>query len=260
MKKSILTAALLGGIALPLAGAASPLGTGVQETAKQEAEKAPADPAVALAKDYEAAYEAYRKKLREADREERKALRKQAPITEYWPRFEALARKNNGRALLWLADNIKSNKAIKKDQRAKVLEPIFDALAEHHTGAEWFGDVLASLGKNARDFEPKKVAALYTKVVEGSKDKDVQAQALFYGARALAKEDPKTSAAFLARIGEDFGNTHYFTMAQSLSVKAADVEQGKTAPDFYGETIDGFGFNLEDYRGKVVALDFYGFW
>ena len=66
MKKSILTAALLGGIALPLAGAASPLGTGVQETAKQEAEKAPADPAVALAKDYEAAYEAYRKKLREA--------------------------------------------------------------------------------------------------------------------------------------------------------------------------------------------------
>ena len=122
------------------------------------------------------------------------------------------------------------NKAIKKDQRAKVLEPIFDALAEHHTGAEWFGEALESLGKNARDFEPKKVAALYTKVVEGSEDKDVQAQALFHGARALAKEDPKTSAAFLARIGDEFGNTHYFTMAQSLSVTAADVEQGKTAP------------------------------
>lgn len=260
MKKSILTAALLGGIALPLAGAAAPLGPGVQDAAKQEAKKAAEDPAVTLAKEYEAAYEAYRQKLREADREARKALRKQAPINEYWGKFEALARKNNGRALLWLADNIKANKGIKKDQRSKVLEPIYGALVEHHAGAEWFGDALSSLSKNAKDFEPKKVAELYTQVVKSSKDKDVQAQALFFGAKALAKEDPKTSAAFLDRIGEEFGNTHYFTMAQSLNVKPADVEQGKVAPDFYGETIDGFGFNLEDYRGKVVALDFYGFW
>jgi peroxiredoxin len=27
-----------------------------------------------------------------------------------------------------------------------------------------------------------------------------------------------------------------------------------------GETIDGHQFKLSDYRGKVVVLDFYGFW
>jgi peroxiredoxin len=35
---------------------------------------------------------------------------------------------------------------------------------------------------------------------------------------------------------------------------------GKPAPDFYAETIDGHAFKLSDYKGKVVLLDFYGFW
>ena len=32
------------------------------------------------------------------------------------------------------------------------------------------------------------------------------------------------------------------------------------APDFDAKTIDGHEFKLSDYRGKVVLLDFYGFW
>ena len=182
MKKSILTAALLGGIALPLAGAASPLGTGVQETAKQEAEKAPADPAVPSAKDYEAAYEAYRKKLREADREARKALRKQAPITELLaPLRGARAQEQRARAALarrqhQVEQGHQEGPARAVLSRSSTLSPsITPAPSGSATPSK-------SLGKNARDFEPKKVAAIYTKVVEGSEDKDVQAQALFFAA------------------------------------------------------------------------------
>jgi hypothetical protein len=35
---------------------------------------------------------------------------------------------------------------------------------------------------------------------------------------------------------------------------------GKVAPDFEAEDQDGVAFKLSDYRGKVVALDFWGFW
>ncbi len=35
---------------------------------------------------------------------------------------------------------------------------------------------------------------------------------------------------------------------------------GKTAPEISGEDIDGVAFNLSDYRGKVVMLDFWGDW
>lgn len=35
---------------------------------------------------------------------------------------------------------------------------------------------------------------------------------------------------------------------------------GKQAPDIAGKDADGVAFKLSDYRGKVVVLDFWGFW
>jgi predicted Zn finger-like uncharacterized protein len=35
---------------------------------------------------------------------------------------------------------------------------------------------------------------------------------------------------------------------------------GKPAPEITGEDIDGKKFNLSDYKGKVVVLDFWGHW
>jgi hypothetical protein len=35
---------------------------------------------------------------------------------------------------------------------------------------------------------------------------------------------------------------------------------GQPAPEIAGRDVDGKSFKLSDYRGKVVALDFWGFW
>jgi len=35
---------------------------------------------------------------------------------------------------------------------------------------------------------------------------------------------------------------------------------GKPAPEINGDDLDGKAFNLSDYKGKVVLLDFWGFW
>lgn len=35
---------------------------------------------------------------------------------------------------------------------------------------------------------------------------------------------------------------------------------GKVAPNIVGEDVDGVPFQLSDYRGKVIFLDFWGFW
>jgi peroxiredoxin len=32
------------------------------------------------------------------------------------------------------------------------------------------------------------------------------------------------------------------------------------APDIEGKDMDGVAFKLSDFRGKVVVLDFWGFW
>lgn len=42
--------------------------------------------------------------------------------------------------------------------------------------------------------------------------------------------------------------------------EAKNLAIGKTAPEITGEDVDGVKFKLSDYRGKVVVLDFWGFW
>jgi hypothetical protein len=38
------------------------------------------------------------------------------------------------------------------------------------------------------------------------------------------------------------------------------LQIGMAVPDIAGEDVDGVAFKLSDYRGKVVVLDFWGFW
>jgi hypothetical protein len=38
------------------------------------------------------------------------------------------------------------------------------------------------------------------------------------------------------------------------------LQVGMEVPDIAAENVDGVGFKLSDYRGKVVLLDFWGFW
>ena len=39
-----------------------------------------------------------------------------------------------------------------------------------------------------------------------------------------------------------------------------NVAVGRIAPDFETQDVDGAPFKLSDYRGKVVVIDFWGFW
>jgi hypothetical protein len=53
------------------------------------------------------------------------------------------------------------------------------------------------------------------------------------------------------------------TLGETAAASMFEIEKlgvGKVAPDIVGEDIDGVVFRLSDYRGKVVMLDFWGFW
>jgi len=39
-----------------------------------------------------------------------------------------------------------------------------------------------------------------------------------------------------------------------------NLRVGAQAPDIAGKDMDGVAFKLSDNRGKVVVLDFWGFW
>ena len=52
-------------------------------------------------------------------------------------------------------------------------------------------------------------------------------------------------------------------LADRIAPELFEVERlqiGMEVPDIVGEDVDGVAFKLSDYRGKVVVLDYWGFW
>ncbi len=213
-----------------------------------------------LSAEYVKAEAEYSEKLKTATKDERKALRKSAPITTYWERFEALAQKGDGQSMLWLVDHIRDNRDIRSKSRGEALTPLFKGLFENHVNAEWFDGAIGALASNVKNVGSETAHGFFEAGLKAAKDDDRKASLLWFAASSLSEDMPAESKAYMARISEEFGNTVYGTAARAADAKAEDSEVGKVAPTFVGKTIDGFQFSLEDYRGKVVVLDFYGFW
>ena len=63
----------------------------------------------------------------------------------------------------------------------------------------------------------------------------------------------------LARIHEELGNTE---LAEEYRKKADPMSElvGEVVPDFSATALDGKPISLQQYRGKVILLDFWGIW
>ena len=80
-------------------------------------------------------------------------------------------------------------------------------------------------------------------------------------AEALQKE----GEALLERVVAEFGSVAtprgaIGERAKSDLFEMRNLAVGKPAPEIVGKDLDGVEFKLSDYRGKVVFLDFWGFW
>ena len=77
----------------------------------------------------------------------------------------------------------------------------------------------------------------------------------------LEEQSPENRSIFsrLAKIHERLGNAE---LANEYRLKADPVLAliGKTVPDFSAMDLDGNPISLEQYRGKVVLLDFWAVW
>ncbi len=212
---------------------------------------------------YRAAKNEYRAELRKADKERRAELRMSPPGKEFFPRFEALAQKGNGRALFWTAKNINLKGLGIRESREAGVEA-YRGLIAKHMQADWFGTVLGQLPRERKYLGEEELLRVFREVSKLNPSRDVQAQALFMLSLELRRsEDPKRQTLAdeaLARVVKEFSDTKYANNAENDLFTATRLAVGKEAPDFEGTTIDGYEFKLSDYRGKVVLVDFYGFW
>lgn len=105
-------------------------------------------------------------------------------------------------------------------------------------------------------------------VIEKTKNDSVKGHALFALATALAGrrlEPNKEAEELLTRVVTDFGDIQSYRgtlgkMAEGPLFEMQHLQIGMNVPNIEGEDVDGEAFQLADYKGKVVVLDFWGDW
>ena len=78
--------------------------------------------------------------------------------------------------------------------------------------------------------------------------------------------DRAAAEALFEKVAQEFANVAHprrgslGKIADAQLFELRHLQVGKVAPDIVGNDVDGVAFKLSDYRGKVVVLDFWGFW
>ena len=80
------------------------------------------------------------------------------------------------------------------------------------------------------------------------------------GSSSTRRDDIEPARKLLREVIERWPDTSYAADAKGYLFEAEHLQVGMVAPDFEATDQDGTKFKLSDYRGKVVLLDFWGFW
>jgi len=265
--------------------------------AQQAAETSLKEQYEALVDEFSAAREKFTLEYRQAttDKQRQKVLQELYPRPEkFADRFLKLASDHPEDpvavdALVWILSNVRSGPTI---AQATAI------LAEHHLDDKRLGQVALTLiytqAAGTEGFLRKlleesphedvrgKACYALTKYLNSSAqilrqiaDRPELAQ---YVERQFGKEFAKRLASsdedaikeeveiLFQRVVDEFGDVASGRGATLGDVAGRDLFEiqhlaiGQIAPEIEGEDVDGVHFKLSDYRGKVVALDFWGNW
>ncbi|MEO6710676.1 MAG: hypothetical protein ABI054_01230 [Planctomycetota bacterium] len=141
-----------------------------------------------------------------------------------------------------------------------------DALVDKHLASPAWKDIAANLGDMG--LEGTRVEKTLRTLIEKSPHKNVQAAAMFsLGVLLGEKEDKALQAeglALLRRVQKDFADVKeaksYLARAEATLFKIEKLQPGMPCPDFQATDEAGAKFKLSDYKGKVVLVDFWGYW
>jgi hypothetical protein len=185
------------------------------------------------------------------------------PTAEFIGRAQELALQYAGtddavRFLVFICKNASNernavNKAVATLTSDHAMSPAIGAALPHLE--------VVALRMGAKD----KVLALCDEVAEKHTDADCQAQALLTRGSirlqtAASDEERKAAETDLRKVATVAKDEDLLKQAKDALFEIEHLQVGCTAPDIVAKDVDGVDFKLSDYRGKVVLLDFWGFW
>lgn len=194
------------------------------------------------------------------------------PALKYLPKFQALAKKAEGD--MTVGPQIEATLIqIAPDADKKIIQTALDHLTGIYLKSPVLDKYLFAIGlANDRIYgwqtpagSKAKMSALMN-IESKSPHKNVKAAALFRRGEILSSRyetstrDVAAATRVFNRVISLYGDTNYAKRAQSSLFEMNNLNFGQTAPDFEATDENGVKWKLSDYRGKVVVLDFWGFW
>lgn len=184
------------------------------------------------------------------------------PEKEFRAKFKALADKLAGKPdaiapLVWLVNNAEAAPGGKDETATEALA----TLTKSHAADKVLADQLPQLMYAYWRVGAEPLNALYEKVIKENPDKDAKAAATFNLAFTLYSSSNRERATKLFKsMATDFPDSKAAKRAESYVFEIENLQIGMKAPDFSGEDVDNKTIKLSDFKGKVVVIDFWGFW
>jgi len=219
----------------------------------------------ALEAEYTKAQQEYGAAIRAAKTaEERTAAYEKNPAKPFLPRFKDLAERAKGtdaapgalaRVYQLAAQTQDAASAREAAQTLLASHPQSGQLATvasglqsaHYYGWTWAKEWLRACATKAEAREAKAAALLSLAVT-------------ICGESNATDEERREAKAALEALIKDYADTAQGKRAEPVLFEVTRLQIGMEAPDFESTDVDGKAFKLSDYRGKVVVVDFWGFW
>lgn len=225
-----------------------------------------------LEKEYKEARKAWDAAAKEARTKKEKAPARVEP--DFWMRFEAIGSKGDKDAMAWCAMNLRYANLSNADLQSKVpalYGKLVDAMLKDEKADKPFslGMLLSRLLPGAvgqQYLTADQAQALYKKVLDGAKEDESKAAALLASLtlpnQSIEDEGEREQKDLVAykEVAQKYPKTSSGTHARGQVNRVENLVEGKVVPDFTTKDVEDVEFKLSDYRGKVVLLDFWGFW
>ena len=177
---------------------------------------------------------------------------------EFWPKYQALIKRSQGGVQV-RARMAAMGLAQMGQKPALGDRLIADILRENRDLPD-----VAQLAMQLRyeNYDPSKREKLNAQLatLARSRNASVRAAVLYVQAEITKDKDARAAVPLYRQVLAKFPETSYAKRAQAAIYEAENLQIGMLAPEITGPDHEGNTFRLSEYRGKVVVLDFWGFW
>lgn len=251
-------------LAILLAGSVSAQGKGPPPASPKVVATDPAW--TALEREFSVAWQQHQTALQRAQQQKVEPSKWPAsPVNEYWERGKAFADRGEVGAIRWCL-TYSEGLALSPAARSLRRQEMYRGWAENLPEGPGMKEMLRSLQYEA---SPNRLGAattlaLLAEVADRVQDRTLRGEArISSGLLLLAaggRENLKSARESIALGIEDDPQGESVATARGRLFQVDRLQIGMPCPDFTAKDVDGVEFKRSDSLGKVVVLDFWGFW